>query len=86
MSRRHHKPEVAEIVEVLAIIPQTSRHGLRIATVRQNGIESAELRTVNLDPAWGPSPADHRTTIRSTALRRVVAALQAAEAKLGEGK
>ncbi len=83
MTRRVAPGSPVEIVDVLALIPQTARKALRIARVRQDGVELVELRAVNLDPAWQPSPRDHRTTIRMPALRRVLAALQAAEAKVG---
>jgi hypothetical protein len=81
VSRRAHRPEAVEVIEMLALIPQTSRKALRVARVRQGGVDLVELRLVGLDPAWAPSPLDHRTTIRTPALRRVLAALQAAEAK-----
>ncbi len=83
MSRSHHRPEAIEVLEVLAYVPTTSRKGLRIARVKQAGVEFVELRACNVDPSWEPSPTDHRTAIRTPALRRVLAALQAAEAKLG---
>ena len=85
MSRRRLSGTV-EVVEMSAIVPTTSRKGLRVARVRENGIEVAELRAVNLDPAWQPSPGDHRTTIRVPALGRVIAALQALNAKIGGGE
>ncbi len=84
MSRRFNKPKAVEIVEVMSIVPTTSRKGLRIARVKQAGVEFVELRSVNLDDKWGPSPGDHRTAIRTPALRRVLATLQAAEAKIGK--
>ncbi len=83
MTRRAHRPEAVEVVELMALIPQTARKALRIARIRQGGVELIELRLVGLDPAWEPSPLDHRTTIRTPALRRVLAALQAAEVKVG---
>ena len=83
MTRRAHRPEAVEVVELMALIPQTARKALRIARIRQGGVELVELRLVGLDPAWEPSPLDHRTTIRTPALRRVLAALQAAEVKVG---
>ena len=83
MTRRAHRPDAVEVVELMALIPQTARKALRIARIRQGGVELVELRLVGLDPAWEPSPLDHRTTIRTPALRRVLAALQAAEAKVG---
>ena len=84
MSRRRTPGGPVEIVEVLALIPQTARKALRIARVRQNGVAFVELRAVGLDPAWQPSPRDHRTAIRTPALGRVLAALQAAEMKIGD--
>ena len=87
MSRRpHHQPDAVELIEVLALIPTTRRKALRIARVRQGGVEFVELRACALDPKWEPSPGDHRTTIRTPALRRVLAALEAAEAKIGGGQ
>lgn len=86
MSRLFHKPEAVEVIEVLSIVPTTPRKGFRIARVKQAGVEFVELRSVNLDPKWAPSPGDHRTAIRNPALRRVIAALQAAEVKIGKGR
>lgn len=81
MSRRpHHQPEV---IEVVAWVPVTPRKGWRIARVRQAGLEFAELRSCSFDPNWQPSPTDHRSVVRGVALRRVIAALQALEAKIG---
>lgn len=86
MSRRAHRPEAVELVELLAIVPMTRRKGLRVARIRQGGADLVEVRAVNLDPNWEPSAGDHRTVIRSSAVGRVVAALQAAETKAGGGK
>lgn len=83
MSRPHHRPEAIELIEVLAFVPVTARKGWRIARVRQDGIEFAELRACSFDPKWEPSAGDHRSAIRAPALRRVIAALQALEAKIG---
>lgn len=83
MSRPFHKADAVEVVEVLAFVPVTPRKGWRVARVRQAGVEFAELRACSFDPRWEPSPSDHRSVIRAPALRRVIAALQAAEAKIG---
>ena len=85
MSRPFHAPEAAELVEVLAFIPSTTRKGWRVARVRQGGVELVELRACNLDPSWRPTTKDHRSMIRSPALGRVIAALQAAERNIAEG-
>ena len=85
MSRRyHHRPEAAEVVEVLGIVPTTRRKGVRVARIRQGGADLVEIRSVSLDPGWQPSVGDHRTVVRSSAVGRVIAALQAAEAKAGD--
>ncbi len=86
MSRPFHSADSIETVEVLAWIPVTSRKGWRIARVRQNGCEFAEIRACGFDPQWEPSARDHRSAIRGPALARVIAALQAAEVKIGETK
>lgn len=84
MTRPYHRPEAVELVEVLAWVPVTARKGWRVARVRQNGVEFAEIRSCSFDPRWEPSAGDHRSAIRAPALGRVIAALQAAEAKIGE--
>lgn len=83
MTRPFHRLDAVEVVEVLAFVPTTSRKGWRIARVRQAGVEFVELRACNLDPRWEPSARDHRSAIRTPALGRVIAALQAAETKIG---
>ncbi len=83
MNPRHHTAAAVEIIEVLATIPTTRRKGLRVALVRQDGVEMVEVRHIALAPDWRETPGDHRTTIRSEAVGRVVAALAAAGAKLG---
>lgn len=84
MNRRpYHRPEAVEVLEVLSIIPVTARKGWRIARVKQNGLEFAELRACSFDPGWQPSAGDHRSVIRGPALRRVIAALEALDAKIG---
>ena len=83
MSRRpHHRPDAVEVIEVLALVPTTRRKALRVARVRQGDAEAVEIRNANLDVNWQPSIGDHRTLIRAAALRRVLAALEAAEAKI----
>ena len=84
MSRRSRKPKAIEVLEVMGFVPTTPRRAWRIARVKQDGVEFAELRSCNLSPAWQPSPTDHRSVLRGAALRRIIAGLQAIEAKLGE--
>ncbi len=86
MTARHHAAAAIEIREVLSLIPMTQRKALQVAIVRQNGIDLIELRSVNLNPNWQPSVKDHRTVIRRPALRRVLAALEAACVKIGENR
>ncbi len=87
MSRRpFHRSEAVELVEVLAFVPVTARKGWRVARVKQNGLEFAELRACSFDPGWQPSAGDHRSAIRAPALRRVIAALEALDAKIGGGE
>ncbi len=61
MTRRVAPGSPVEIVEVLALIPQTARKALRIARVRQDGVELVELRAVGPRPrvaAEPPRPPD----------------------------
>lgn len=73
------------MIEVLAWIPVTARRGWRIARVRQDGVEFAEIRACSFDPGWEPSARDHRSVIRGPALARVISALEAAEDKIKNG-
>ena len=82
MSRLRARGGAVEVIEMMAVIPQTTRRALRIARVRQNDVEHVELRVVGLNPAWQSTPLDHRITIRMPALQRVLAALAAAESKI----
>lgn len=81
--RRFNRPSAVEVLEVLAWVPTTGRKGWRIARVRQDGAEMAEIRACHFDPRWEPSPKDHRSTIQRSALGRIIAALVAAEAQIG---
>ena len=84
VSRPSHRPE-PELLEVLAWIPVTARRGWRVARVRQDECEFAEIRSCSFDPGWAPSARDHRSVIRGPALARVIAALEAAEEKIKNG-
>ena len=82
--RAYHRPEAVEVVRVHAFVRLTDRKAVRIATVRENGRQVVELRGCGLTPRWRPTEKDHRLVLRGQALGIIRAALEAAEAGMGE--
>ena len=88
MNRPFHRPDAVKIVEIVAVIPLTSRKAVQVSIVEQNGVRMGEVRHVGLAPDGRTVEARHsqRTTIRSKAIARAVEALASVAVRLEGGQ